>query len=191
MPEYRRAFQPGGMFFFTLVTYRRRPILTDDSARRALHQAIDDVRKSHPFSLDAIVLLPDHLHCLWTLPENDAKFSLRWQLIKSSFSRYCRYDGGVSAPISSSRHQKQEQGYWQRRFWEHMVRNEREYEILCNYIHYNPVKHGHAKCPHLWPFSSFHKYVQENRYDKNWGCECVENPKQIIFPSDYENIVGE
>jgi putative transposase len=118
-----------------VVSHRRRPFLTEPSARQALHQAIAAVRAGRPFTLDALVLLPDHLHCLWTLPEDDADFSCRWQLIKAHFSRYYRQAGGVEDSVPPSRDRKQECGFWQRRFWEHTVRNEKEYEAVCDYIH--------------------------------------------------------
>jgi len=191
MPEYRRAFQPGGTFFFTVVSYRRRKFLTEPLARTSLHRAIDEVRQIHPFSLDAIVLLPDHLHCIWVLPEDDTNFSLRWQLIKSRFSRYYRQSGGKSLGVGDSRRQKQESGLWQRRFWEHTVRNEKEFAILCDYIHFNPVKHGYVVCPHQWEYSTFGRFVDMNRYEADWCCACKPTKKKVCVPSAPPDIVGE
>lgn len=167
MPTYLRTYQPGGTFFFTLVTNNRRVFLTEPSARSALHRALEETRVGRPFGLEAIVLLPQHLHCLWTMPENDGDYSVRWQIIKGKFSRYYAAAGGVETWVSPSRRSKSERGFWQRRFWEHRVRDEREYEILCNYIHHNPVKHGYAACPHGWAYSFFSRFVREDRYARD------------------------
>jgi putative transposase len=144
MPNYIRAWQPGGTFFFTVVTHKRRPFLTDEQSRHSLRRAMEETRLEYPFRQDAVVLLPDHLHCLWTLPKDDTNFSLRWKVIKLKFTRFFLQAGGTEWTVSDSKRRRHERGLWQRRFWEHTVRNEREFEILCNYIHYNPVKHGHA-----------------------------------------------
>ncbi len=146
MPEYRRWRQSGETYFFTVVTDGRRPIFADPVARTLLGQAI--------------VLLPDHLHAIWAMPEQDGDYSLRWRRIKSQFTRDYLAFGGDENSLSSSRVSRKERGVWQRRFWEHRVRNEQEYETLCRYIHYNPVKHGYAGCPHGWEFSSFHAFVR-------------------------------
>lgn len=192
MSNYIRAFQPGGTFFFTVVSHRRRSFLTDDPARCALHQAIAETRAKYPFQQEAVVLLPDHLHCLWTLPEGDTDFSLRWKVIKLKFARSYLRNGGTEWTMSASRQRRGERGLWQRRFWEHTVRDEREFEILCNYIHYNPVKHGHADCPHGWPYSSFEKFVAQKRYSLDWCCEC---DGKMILPHERpvleSAIVGE
>jgi putative transposase len=172
MPEYVRAFAPGGTFFFTVVTHQRRHILTSTPARQALRKAIERTRLSHPFGINAFVLLPDHLHCIWTLPAEDSDFSTRWRLIKSSFTRQCSLSRCDPTSAGESRQGHGEQGIWQRRFWEHVVRDEEEYAHLCDYIHFNPVKHGHARCPHLWPHSSFARFVSQSLYDANWACAC-------------------
>ncbi len=189
MPTYMRAFVPGGTFFFTVVTHQRKPILTEPRVRRALRQSLKRTRDERPFRIDAIVLLPDHLHTLWTLPDDDADFSTRWRLIKYGVSR------GVGANVdvqpSESRRSKGEQGVWQRRFWEHMVRDEAEFNALCDYIHFNPVKHGHAPCAHAWPYSSFHRFVRERRYTMEWRCSC--RGMQFVEPVEdvSDEIVGE
>ncbi len=119
----------------------------------------------HPFNVDAIVILPDHIHSIWTLPENDADFSARWQLIKARFSRSIA--GGEQ--ISQSRSRRGERGIWQRRFWEHVVRDERDFRAHMDYLHFNPVKHGHAASVREWPHSSFHRLVQKGFYAADWG----------------------
>jgi putative transposase len=153
MTNYRRVRQ-GNTYFFTLVTYQRRPILTTEHAREKLREAIASVRSSHPFRIDAWVLLPDHLHCLWTLPEGDIDYSVRWGLIKKRFTQNMK---GLLPPaaICESRRNHRESGVWQRRFWEHMIRDDRDYAAHCDYIHWNPVKHGLAKIPGDWPWSTF------------------------------------
>ncbi|MGK7882855.1 MAG: transposase [Crocosphaera sp.] len=172
--QYRRAKTPGATYFFTLVTYRRRPILGESENIDLLREAFRYVIKKHPFKIDAIVILPEHLHCLWTLPENDANFSTRWRLIKSYFSRKCRayYQGNMTL----SRTKKGEKAIWQRRFWEHQIRDNRDFINHVEYIHYNPVHHGLVNAPKDWSYSSFHRYVEAGVYDVMWGAE-----KRLIF----------
>jgi len=190
MPEYRRLFLPGGTYFFTLVTNFRRPILTAESARAALRTAMHSVRARHPFNVDAIVLLPDHLHCLWTLPPGDEDYSTRWRLIKSAFTMNYLAAGETETARSDSRKKQNERGVWQRRFWEHTVRDETEFERLCDYIHYNPVKHAHATCPHAWPYSTFDRFVCDRRYDVDWCCSCAHTARTPHF-ADLDEITGE
>ena len=166
MPQYIRAFVPGGTFFFTVALLERR--------RRLLTQYIGDLRavfrearERRPFTIEAIVILPDHLHCLWTLPEGDADFSSRWHDIKARFA--ARIPGGER--LSARRSQKGERGIWQRRFWEHVIRDERDFEHHADYIHYNPVKHGHVIKVADWPYSSFHDYVRRDIYDLEWAAD--------------------
>lgn len=165
--EYRRSISPGSSYFFTIVTHNRRPILWQPENINLLRDSFKRVITKHPFTIDAIVILPDHLHCLWTLPPEDADFSTRWRLIKSWFSRRCdlQYQGQVSA----SRQNKQEKAIWQRRFWEHLIQDEQDFNRHVDYIHYNPVKHGLVLSPKDWQHSSFHRYVQRGVYDPDWG----------------------
>jgi putative transposase len=165
--EYRRAKTPGATYFFTVVTHNRRKFLCIPENISLLRQAFRDVMANHPFKIQAIVILPDHLHALWTLPIDDADFSTRWRLIKSHFSRHCRptYQGQVSA----SRQRKQEKAVWQRRFWEHQIRDEDDYLQHVEYIHYNPVKHGLVNAPIDWEYSSFQRYVEADLYPADWG----------------------
>jgi REP-associated tyrosine transposase len=167
MATFRRSITPGATYFFTLVTYRRRPALIDPPFYRALKQSIRAVRETHPFSIEAFVLLPDHLHCIWRLPEGDSGYALRWSMIKRLTSQQTR---GLAAPaLSESRSKRGELGLWQRRFWEHRIRDERDFERHVEYIHWNPVKHGHARAVADWPYSSFHKFVRDGIYPAGWG----------------------
>ena len=165
--QYRRAKSPGSSYFFTVVTHNRRAILCQDKNINLLRDSFRRVMQQHPFTIEAIVILPNHIHCIFTLPSNDADYSTRWRLIKSWFSRRCssQYEGKVSA----SRQSKKEKAIWQRRFWEHLIRDEEDFRNHVDYIHYNPVRHGLVSVPKDWRYSSFHQYVKRSVYDVNWG----------------------
>jgi len=167
--QYRRAKIKGGTYFFTVVTHNRRQFLCQPENVELLRNAFRYVMKRHPFKIDAFVLLLDHLHCIWTLPEGDEDFSNRWRLVKYYFSLNCekQYRGDVS----DSRERKNEQTIWQRRFWEHVIRDDDDYAKHVDYIHYNPVKHNLVKSPRDWEYSSFYRYVQAGVYDEMWGAE--------------------
>jgi putative transposase len=169
MPDYIRAEIPGGTFFFTVVTYDRERFLYHTDNVELLSNAFREIREQKPFTLDAYVILPDHLHCIWTLPEGDSDFSNRWRLIKTYFSH--RYSGSYSAPISPSREKKHEKAVWQRRFWEHWIRDQVDYKNHLDYIHYNPVKHGLVSSPRDWKYSSFRRFVREGVYELDWGSQ--------------------
>jgi putative transposase len=163
MPQYVRAHIPGGTFFFTvtlLERHRRLLVENIDELRAAFHS----VQQRRPFRIDAIVVLPDHLHCIWTLPSDDADFSTRWRLIKTAFARSIP----TAEPRSERRQRTGERGIWQRRFWEHAIRDERDHARHVDYIHFNPVKHGHVSRAADWPHSSFHRYVKSGIYDVDW-----------------------
>jgi putative transposase len=164
MTNYRRNFVPGGSFFFTLnLADRRLQLLTDNIA--LLRAAFRYVRTRHPFVVDAIVVLPDHVHVIWTMPEGDADYASRWRLIKSSFSRALP----SGERVSTSRAKKGERGIWQRRYWEHTLRDESDYARHVDYIHFNPVKHGHVRRVRDWPHSSFHRMVRLGVYPEDWA----------------------
>ena len=165
--QYRRARTKGGTYFFTVVTHKRRKILCEPENVSLLRLIFKEVMDNHPFTIDAIVLLPDHLHCILTLPVDDRDFSGRWRLLKGSFSRRC--DARYKGELSAARKNKKEQAVWQRRFWEHVIRDERDFINHVEYIHYNPVKHGLANAPKEWPYSSFHRSVKNGLYDLDWG----------------------
>ena len=169
MSHYRRAQQTGGTYFFTVVTYRRQPFLCDNDVRAALRNAIEQVRERRGFHIDAWVLLPDHLHCIWTLPKDDADFSTRWSRIKRHVTQRCGPRLLRPEWLTESKQSHRESTLWQRRFWEHVIRDEADYRAHVDYLHCNPVKHGYVKRVIDWPYSSFHRYVKEGVYEPDWG----------------------
>lgn len=167
MSDYRRA-KGGSAYFFTVVTYGRQPILCLDDSIKALREAIREAKEERPFEVKAWVLLPDHLHCVWELPEGQLDYSVRWALIKKGFTK--RIKGQIETPLPNlSRIKHREAAVWQRRFWEHQIRDEADLRRHCDYIHYNPVKHGLADSPKDWKYSTFHRDVKEGLYPEDWG----------------------
>ena len=164
--RYRRIYVKGASYFFTLVTYQRQKILTEQTNINHLRNAFKKVKAKYPFEVTAIVILPDHLHAILELPDNDSDFSTRWRLIKYYFSRKINSAAFLNA---TSRNKKKEKPIWQRRYWDHLIRNEKDFERHMDYIHYNPVKHGYTTSPALWPYTSFHMYVNEGIYPAYWG----------------------
>ena len=169
MPNYRRWYQAGGTWFFTVVTCNRYHLFEDSSARTLLGNCIRREQAEHPFAVDAIVLLHDHLHAVWSLPPSDMDFSSRWKRIKANFSRDWIAAGGAESVISNKARTRGQRGIWQNRFWEHMIRDENDLKNHCDYIHYNPVKHEYVGAPRDWPYSSFRRFVALGEYDLNWG----------------------
>ena len=169
MAEYRRWYVPGGSYFFTVVTRDRAPIFREAAAVRVLGVAMRTVRGRYPFETAAAVLLPDHLHCLWNLPRGDHRFPLRWKQIKAEFTERWLEAGGTERPVTAGRMGRGERGIWQRRYWEHLIRDEDDLERHVEYIHYNPVRHGFMARPGEWPWSSFHRFVRLGRYGPDWG----------------------
>ncbi|NES25851.1 MAG: transposase, partial [Symploca sp. SIO3E6] len=131
--------------------------------------AIVQVRQKYPFTIDAFVLLPEHFHCLWTLPEGDSDFSTRLRLIKTFVTKRFGKQLGIKAEISASRQKRKEGNLWQKRFWEHLIRDEEDFIKHCDYIHYNPVKHKLCPTPQDWQFSSIHRLTAQGIYPPNWG----------------------
>lgn len=168
MPDYHRARVEGGTYFFTVVTYQRKPILTTEPARRLLHDAWMDTTKRFPLETIAVCLLPDHLHCIWTLPEGDADYSVRWKEIKRLFTKGYLAEIGPGGERNASREKRLEAAIWQRRFWEHVICDQEDLEEHLDYIHYNPIKHGYVKYAADWPYSSFNRYVKEGIYEIDW-----------------------
>lgn len=168
MRRYLR-WRSGRAFFFTAVTHGRRAIFATDAGREAFREAIRSVRVDHPFRLTAIVLLPDHVHAVWVLPEGDPDYSTRWRLIKSRFTRLWLASGGDPGPVGPSRRRKGEEGIWQRRFYEHACRDDDDLKRCVDYLHVNPVKHGLVARVIDWPWSSFHRYVRMGEYPPDWG----------------------
>ena len=169
MSNYRRATTSGASYFFTVVTFRRKKFLTDDDCRAWLRKAIIKTRARYPFTIDAWVLLPDHLHCIWTLPQDDADFSVRWNGIKRRFTIQAKQRLHKPEWINASKQKHRESTIWQRRFWEHQIRDDRDYQQHMDYIHYNPVKHGLVERVQDWPYSSFHRFVEQGLYMASWG----------------------
>jgi putative transposase len=164
MTEYRRNWSAGGTYFFTVVAANRAhgPLIEHIDK---LREAFRTVRHDHPFQIDAIVILPDHLHAIWTLPPEDFDYALRWKKIKAKFSRSMPKQESRSA----SRKVNGERGIWQRRYWEHTIRDDEDFQTHFDYIHFNPVKHGHVRFAREWPYSTFEQSVNQGRYPVNWG----------------------
>lgn len=173
MSNYRRA-REGNTYFFTVVTYERQPILCLEQSRKILKVVIDEVRSSYPFEIKAWVLIPDHLHAIWELPDGDMNYSMRWGLIKKEFTKKIigKIEMVGTAHPTNSRKRHREGTIWQRRFWEHQIRGEKDLSAHCDYIHYNPVKHGLVRSPQDWSYSTFHRFVKEGIYSSiDWGGE--------------------
>ena len=168
MSNYRRS-KEGNLFFLTVVTEGRARILHSDIARASLRQAFRETRKQWSFDVEAVVLLEDHFHTLWTLPPGDLDYPKRLGYLKRHFTRMYLSQGGLERPVRLSKQHKRERGVWQRRFWEHTIQGEADYRQHMDYIHYNPVKHGLVRCPKEYPYSSFHRYVAKGVYEKEWG----------------------
>lgn len=179
MADYRRLYLPGGTFFLTLVTYQRQPLFTDPNNISRLRHAVASVKKTMPLEIIGAVILPEHLHFLWTLPANDTDYSKRIGKLKVLFTQAFKGKNSLPEFLSKSRRKHRESDVWQRRFWEHTIKNEQELENFLNYIHYNPVKHGLVSCPHLWEYSSFHTSVKKGLYSLDWYCNCRGNQPSI------------
>ena len=167
MPRYRRSGMPGATYFMTVALQDRRgDLLVRHIAE--LRAAYGRVQAQHPFQSLAAVVLPDHLHCLWRLPPGDRDLGTRWGLIKASFSRTIADSGHRSA----SRIARRERGIWQRRFWEHTIRNQGDLMAHIDYIHYNPVKHARVERAADWPYSTIHRYIRSGDIAPDWGVVC-------------------
>ena len=165
MPDYRRAWRPGGTYFFTVNLLQRRD---NDLLTRhidLLRAAVKSVRQRHPFIVHGWVVLPDHMHCVIELPPDDADYATRWRLIKMNFSKAIPR----TERLSAVRIRRGERGIWQRRYWEHLIRDKRDYRSHMDYVHINPVKHGLVRCVADWPYSTFHRLVEKGIYPVNWA----------------------
>lgn len=163
MPRYRRYWVQGGTYFFTVnLLERQSSLLTDHIG--LLRQSVAVTKQRLPFHIDAFLVLPDHLHAVWTLPDGDSDFATRWRLIKFGFSKALP----ATERLSAVRKARSERGVWQRRFWEHAIRDERDYAHHVDYVHLNPFKHGLVARVSDWPYSTFHRYVAQGRYPLDW-----------------------
>ncbi len=177
MPNYRRNFVKGGTYFFTVETYKRQRILSGE-AIGILRESFRECMSEKPFVIEAIVILPEHLHCIRRLPEQDSDYSTRWKETKGCFtSEYISNIGEPPVKPSVSMRKKGEKGIWQRRFFEHTIRDENDYRVHIDYIHYNPVKHGLVTAPKDWPHSSFHHFVKRGVYNESWAGSVEEFPE--------------
>ncbi len=163
MTIYRRNLVAGGSYFFTVNLAERRLRLLSEHID-LLRGAFRYTQRRRPFTIEAIVVLPDHLHTIWRLPEDDSDFAIRWMLIKAMFSRGLPKNDRVS----DSRSRRRERAIWQRRYWEHTIRDEDDFARHIDYIHFNPVKHGYVERAAEWPFSSFHHMVRLGVYPEAW-----------------------
>ena len=165
MAQYRRIWHPGGAYFFTVTLLQRQ---SNDLLVRhiePLREAVRYVRHRHPFKIHGWVVLPDHLHCIIELPADDADYAVRWALIKQRFSKAVPN----TEMRSATRQRREERGIWQRRYWEHLIRDETDYSRHMDYLHFNPVKHGLVSRVRDWPYSTFHRLVEQGVYPANWG----------------------
>jgi putative transposase len=183
MPEYRRTRVEGGTYFFTVVTHRRQPVLILAGSLDAMKDVFRNVVQKRPFRVDAWVVLPDHLHCIWTMPEGDSDYPVRWAMVKKELTKQLGWSVGVDIAPSPSRQRRREGTLWQRRYWEHQIRDEKDYRAHVDYIHFNPVKHGLAKAPGDWTRSSFEGWVTRGAYEEHWGSDGA-----VVFP---EGFAGE
>jgi putative transposase len=164
MQGYRRNRIPGATYFFTVNLLDRSSALLVDEITN-LRASVVTIRQQHPFHIDAWVVLPDHMHCLWTLPEGDSDYPTRWRKIKAAFS----HQTPTPASRNKSRSQKHERDVWQRRYWEHTIRDDRDYTAHIDYVHFNPVKHGYVANVAAWPYSTFHRCVAKGLFPANWA----------------------
>ena len=170
MPDYRRYFVAGATYFFTLKTEWNEPLFNDPANVELLGNVLREMDARWPVTIDAMVLLPDHLHAVWSLPPGDQDYSKRWGWVKKEFTIRYLASGGQERQRSESRIQNRRRGIWQRRFWEHLIRDEADFDAHFDYVHWNPVKHGYVPCPQEWPHSSFHRWVRAGVYPADWGC---------------------
>ena len=191
MSNYRRLYVPGGTYFFTIVTYQRRPYFANSDNVNKLRTAVATVKKEMPFNIFGAVILPNHLHFLWVLPPNDKNYSKRIGHIKTLFTKSFRGNNALPKTVSISRQKHRESNVWQRHFWEHTIQDESELETYLNYIHYNPVKHGLVSGPHLWSYSSCHTWVKKDGYSYSWGCVCQGKLDKVPNFDNIKNHVGE
>ena len=165
MVNYRRNRVAGGTYFFTVTLLERKKTLLIDHVD-AMREIVRDVRHETPFTIDAMVILPDHWHAVWTLPEGDDGYARRIRLIKSRFTRRL-----LAAGVPLARDARGDYDLWQKRFWEHTIHDDRDFEARVNYVHINPVKYGYVKHAAEWPHSTLHRYICDGTLPADWACE--------------------
>ena len=172
MSNYRRARVPGATYFFTVNLRNRNSdlLVREIDLLRATVRA---TRQRHPFHIDAWVVLPEHMHCLWTLPEGNVNFALRWKVIKFAFAKRL----AKTETLNATQRTRGERWVWQRRYWEHLIRDDLDYQRHFDYIHANPLKHGHVQRVLDWPYSSFHRAVRHGLYPPDW---CGGNDEMMV-----------
>ena len=180
MPNYFRSRVGGGVYFFTVVTYRRRPIFRTNRARVLLRESMDRIGRLRAWETVAFVLLPDHFHAIWRLPDGDSDYSWRMGRVKKLFTEGYLAGGGRRGKVTSGEAAKGYAGIWQPRFWEHTIRNARDFKMHLDYIHLNPVKHGLAQRPRDWAWSSFQRYVALGEYEIDW-CGRADLPGEVEY----------
>jgi putative transposase len=181
MPNYRRVKIKGGTYFFTLVTYQRQRLFSLPHIRLMFLDAVDYVKKYHPFQLIAYCILPDHVHLICQIPEDDDNYSIRISLIKRRFSKQYISHYGSQPQKNVSYEKRQETGIWQRRFWEHSIRDDEDLNRHFDYVHFNPVKHGLVEKVCDWEHSSFHEFVENGHYGLSWGESYKVDEKKYHF----------
>ncbi len=183
MPNYRRWHIEGGVYFFTLVAEGRREIFCTPTSRSLLRVAIEAMQSLRPFEIDAMVLVRDHIHMILRLPPGDSDFSKRLAGIKYRFTKDYLAAGGTESPATDGAKKHRLRGVWQRRFYEHLIRDSEDYRRHVDYVHINPVKHGLVKWPRDWPWSTFHRWARAGEYDSDW-CGHVELPGDVYLEPD-------
>lgn len=181
MPQYIRGYTPNGIYFFTVVAHERRSIFCEVDFLTAFKSSVHQVKNRYPFEIIAWVQLPDHLHCMWQIPMDDTDYSRRWSMIKRLTTQACPQYHLASQELSRSKVGRNERGIWQRRFFEHQIRNEIDFINHMNYLHYNPVKHGLVAQVKDWPYSSFHRYVDRGDYCIDWGSDSLPDGVKRAF----------
>ena len=177
MANYRRAKIDGATYFFTVNLLERRDNSLLVQEIDTLRKVVRRVKAKYPFHIDGWVVLPDHLHAIWTMPEGDCDYSLRWRLIKTGFARALP----KTERRSSIRQAAGERGIWQRRFWEHCIRDEDDYRRHLDYVHVNPLKHGLVVMVRDWPYSSFHRHVTAGLYPDDWCADVTPRERAITL----------
>jgi putative transposase len=191
MPEYRRPNLPGAMFFLTIVTHDQTPFFDNDLNVNRLRSALRTVKHEMPLDIMAAVILPDHMHFIWQLPDDDDRLSARVGKMKILFTQAVRGTGNLPEDVSLSRLKHRESDVWQRRFIDHKIRDDEDFSNHLNYVHYNPVKHGLVSCPHLWPYSSFRQWVRKGVYTEDWCCTCGGRDVKAPEFGDIPGSIGE